>query len=177
MPGWRSAQPSRWWGYLACAWALLFAALHVYWALDGNAGLASSAGAELAAKRPLWFVLAGLWGVGLLLVAGAGLAIALTRRQRPGPLRRLVAAAGWAVSLLLLLRGVGLEILLLSGFYQNNTALTSSQVHWNLVPGIRGSSSAVWLSRWPVSPLVAAGGPCPHLEEHVLTVRLGTVRI
>lgn len=120
------------WGYLAAAWALLFAALHFYWALGGEAGLASSAGAELAARRPLWFVVAGLWGVGSLLVAGAGLAAVLTRRVR-GPLGWLVEVAGWAVSLLLLLRGVGLEVLLLGGFYRSNTALTPSQVQLSLV--------------------------------------------
>lgn len=133
MPSWLSSRPSRWWGYLACAWALLFAALHFSWALGGDAGLASAAGTELAATRPQWFVLGGLWGVGLLLVAGASLAVLLTRHQRPGLLNRLVAAAGWAVGLLLLLRGVGLEVLLLSGFYGSNTALTSSQVFWSLV--------------------------------------------
>lgn len=37
------------------------------------------------------------------------------------------------LSLLLLLRGVGLEVLLLGGFYESNTALASSQVHWSLV--------------------------------------------
>ena len=129
----REATHSTRWGYLAAAWALVFAALHFYWALGGEAGLASSAGSELAATRPLWFVLAGLWGVGSLLVAGACLAIMMTRRHALRSLRWLVVVAGWAVSLLLLLRGVGLEVLLLGRFYDGNTALTPSQVHVSLV--------------------------------------------
>ena len=119
-------------GWFAFAWASLFAALHFYWALGGDAGLASAAGTELALTRPQWFVLVGLWGVGWLFVACAGLAIVLARCRLAGPARRLVAVAGWSVSVLLLLRGLGLEVLMLSGFY-NNTALTSSQMHWSLV--------------------------------------------
>lgn len=71
--------------------------------------------------------------MGLLFVTCAGLAVMLTRCQRPEPLRRVVATAGWVISLLLLLRGVGLEVLLLGGFYESNTALTSSQMYWSLV--------------------------------------------
>ena len=44
---------SRRWGDIAAAWALLFAALHLYWGLGGAWGLAESAGARLAAERPL----------------------------------------------------------------------------------------------------------------------------
>ncbi|MGH3756073.1 MAG: esterase-like activity of phytase family protein, partial [Pseudonocardiaceae bacterium] len=72
---WLSTQPSRVVGVPRVRVGLLFAALHFYWALGGDAGLASVAGTELAAERPQWFVLAGLWGVGLLLVAGTGLAV------------------------------------------------------------------------------------------------------
>jgi hypothetical protein len=71
--------------------------------------------------------------VGLLLLVEAGLALKLTRRQASGRLRCLVTVAGWAVSLVLLLRGIGIEVLLLSGFYESNSAVTSSQVYWSLV--------------------------------------------
>nr|CTQ96950.1 hypothetical protein [Kibdelosporangium sp. MJ126-NF4] len=37
--------------------------LHIYWAVGGEAGLASSAGVDLATRRPLGFVLLGLWGL------------------------------------------------------------------------------------------------------------------
>jgi hypothetical protein len=63
------------WGYLACMWCVLFAALHIYWAAGGEAGSASSAGVDIATQRPLWFVLFGLWGVAVLLLAGRSSAL------------------------------------------------------------------------------------------------------
>lgn len=48
------------WGVLAAGWAAAFAVLHVYWALGGSAGLAGSAGEQLATERPGWFVAVGL---------------------------------------------------------------------------------------------------------------------
>lgn len=48
---------SRRWGYVAAGWATLFAALHFFWALGGSAGLATSAGVELATERPDWVLL------------------------------------------------------------------------------------------------------------------------
>jgi len=116
-------------GWAAAGWALLFAAVHVFWGLGGSAGLASSAGAELAAERPGWFVVAGLWGVAALLLAAAGLAVALLR----GPYRRLLVRVGAAVGLGLLLRGSAVQVLMLSGAYDGNAAITSSQRHWSLV--------------------------------------------
>jgi hypothetical protein len=117
------------WGWVAAGWALAFGCLHVFWALGGSTGLASSAGTELAAERPAWFVAAGLWGVAVLLAIAAILAVALAR----GPHRRLLALAGGAVGLLLLLRGLGIEVLMLGGAYDANGAISSSQQHWSLV--------------------------------------------
>nr|WP_157528643.1 DUF3995 domain-containing protein [Kibdelosporangium sp. MJ126-NF4] len=51
------------WGYFGGVWCVLFAVLHIYWAVGGEAGLASSAGVDLATRRPLGFVLLGLWGL------------------------------------------------------------------------------------------------------------------
>ncbi|MEV6243614.1 DUF3995 domain-containing protein [Lentzea sp. NPDC051838] len=94
------------WGIAAATWCALFAALHVYWALGGSAGLAESAGAGLAAQRPAWFVLGGLWGVAALLLVGAWFCLDLTRRWR-----RLLTLLGGAA---LLLRGLAVEIALLT---------------------------------------------------------------
>jgi hypothetical protein len=58
----------------AVLWCLIFGAVHVFWALGGDAGLASSAGARLAAQRPELFVVFGLWGVAAVLAGGALLA-------------------------------------------------------------------------------------------------------
>ncbi|MFF1651731.1 DUF3995 domain-containing protein [Streptomyces sp. NPDC058240] len=66
-------------------WAAAFAGLHFYWAVGGDVGLSISAG-PLATERPLWFVVAGLWGVGALCLLGALLAWLLARsRLRGGP--------------------------------------------------------------------------------------------
>ena len=92
----------------ATTWCLVFAALHVFWALGGSVGLASSAGRQLAAERPTSFVLLGLWGVGVLLLVGAGVVYRCTVSERRS-LRWLVGAVG----ALLLLRGLLVEVVLL----------------------------------------------------------------
>lgn len=46
----RSARPG--WGWLAGAWATLFALVHLYWAAGGTVGLDVSAGSALAQERP-----------------------------------------------------------------------------------------------------------------------------
>jgi hypothetical protein len=83
----------------------------------------------LAQERPGWFVAAGLWGVGGLLLVGACLGLALAR-SRP---RGLLVLAGGAVALLLCLRAVGIEVLMLAGVYDGNPAITPAQRHWTLV--------------------------------------------
>ncbi|MFF3276571.1 DUF3995 domain-containing protein [Streptomyces chrestomyceticus] len=76
---------SPWWGRIACSWAAAFAGLHFYWAVGGVVGLRISAG-PLATERPLWFVVAGLWGVGALCLLGALLGWLLARPGlRGGP--------------------------------------------------------------------------------------------
>lgn len=80
------------WGRIACGWAVAFAALHFSWGLGGDAGLSVAAG-PLATERPLWFVVAGLWGVGGLCLLGALLARLLTRSDLRGGPPRL--RGGW----------------------------------------------------------------------------------
>ena len=77
-----SAAARRCAGWAAAVWAGVFAVLHFYWALGGGVGLAVSAGPDLAAERPAWFVAGGRWGVGVLCVAGA--AVGGVPRGRPG---------------------------------------------------------------------------------------------
>jgi len=65
-------------------WCGSFAGLHLFWALGGSVGLASSAGRDLAVRRPTSFDIFGLYGTALLLVVGI-LIIAVTRDlERPG---------------------------------------------------------------------------------------------
>lgn len=91
---------------MAATWCTLFAALHIYWALGGSAGLAESAGVDLAAQRPAWFVLGGLWGVAAVLLVGAWFCLNLTKKWR-----RLLTLVGGAV---LVVRGLAVEVALLT---------------------------------------------------------------
>lgn len=124
------------WGYLASLWASLFALLHLFWALDGSWLLRSSAGAVLARDRPTWFVIVGLWGVALLLAAAVALGLTLARGRISGRAERLLALLSGLVGACLLLRGLGVELLLLtdaggiaSNVGQGQTRL--SLVLWN----------------------------------------------
>ncbi|MBA2530173.1 MAG: DUF3995 domain-containing protein [Euzebyales bacterium] len=80
---------------------VLFAAVHAYWALGGTAGL--PAGLSLAGNTTLFVI--DVVAIPLCL-AGAWLALALARpwgRRLP---RRVVLAAAWAVSALLVVHAV-----------------------------------------------------------------------
>ncbi len=103
-----------WSGRLAAAWALLFASLHVFWALGGSWLLATSAGSSLAGDRPTWFVVLGLWGVAVVLLAGAALGLALARPRTSGRGPRLGAFLSCLAGACLLLRGVGVQVVLLT---------------------------------------------------------------
>lgn len=97
---------------VASAWCALFAGLHLFWALGGTTGLASSAGRDLAERRPTGFVVFGLYGVAILLiVAIALLTVTAGYGGSPAWSRRTTAVVGLAGALLLL-RGVLLEVLL-----------------------------------------------------------------
>ena len=108
--GWRSLR----WGTVAASWAGVFALLHLWWAAGGSWLLASSAGPELAETRPAWFVLIGLVGVAVVLVAAAALGLALARRRVHGRVARLLTALSCLVGAGLLLRGVVVEVVLLT---------------------------------------------------------------
>lgn len=96
----------------AATWCALFAALHLFWALGDTTGLASSAGRDLAERRPAGFVVFGLYGVSILLiVAIALLAISAGWGGSPTWSRRATAVVAIAGALLLL-RGVVMEALL-----------------------------------------------------------------
>lgn len=107
------------WGKIAACWCALFAALHVYWALGGDLGLAASAGPDLAARRPLWFVLFGLWGVALLLGAGAVFCLLRHPWQRVGQFAGAVLVA----------RAVLIEFVLLTGIAE----ASADERFWSLV--------------------------------------------
>ncbi|MBT2392310.1 DUF3995 domain-containing protein [Streptomyces sp. ISL-1] len=120
------------WGRIACAWAIAFAVLHFYWALGGDWGLSVSAG-PLAEERPGWFVAVGLWGVGLLCLAGGVLGWLLARPQPRGLAGRVVKALGWGACAVLLVRGIAVEVLLLTDTAGQEIDVSPEQRLWTLL--------------------------------------------
>jgi len=126
---------SRWGGAAAAAtmWCGSFAGLHLFWALGGSVGLASSAGRDLAMRRPASFVIFGLYGTALLLVVGI-LIIAVT--QRPQAARRLRRAASVLMAVVgvgLVLRGLALEVLLATNAAGLRANVGPLETHWSLI--------------------------------------------
>ncbi|HEY3501871.1 MAG TPA: DUF3995 domain-containing protein [Actinocatenispora sp.] len=117
----------------AIAWCGVFAAAHVFWGLGGDAGLASSAGAALARQRPLPFVLFGLWGVAVLLLAGAALVGWSTSATLPRRARALCAASIVGVGLLLLARAVLVELVLAANAGGVRDTVGPAEARWSLL--------------------------------------------
>ena len=86
-----------WAGYAACAWALAFAAVHLYWALGGTVGLPEGL---TVAMNPALFVIDVL--AVPLSVVGALLALSLVRPWGQLFPRRLLLACGWGACALLI---------------------------------------------------------------------------
>ena len=102
------------WGQLAAGWSLIFAVVHVFWAVGGETGLASSAGEALAASRPAWFVAVGLWGTAALLLLVGGIGVAAAGAGSTVHSRRWAKVGAGLIAAVLLLRSVGVEVLLVS---------------------------------------------------------------
>jgi len=130
------SQGSSRWSVAAAAaalWCGLFACLHLFWALGGSIGLASSAGHDLAERRPASFVVFGLFGVALLLLIGIA-AITMTQCPRVPRRRRRVAALLVAfVGAGLAIRGTALEVLLATNAGGLRASIGPLETHWSLV--------------------------------------------
>jgi hypothetical protein len=100
-----------WFGYAASAWAFLFAAVSVYWAAGGTAGIETQSASiqELGEQRDPWFV-AVLWGTGILKAAGGLLGLALVQPWGRLFPRRFLLIAAWGAGLGMAIYG-GLGIL------------------------------------------------------------------
>ncbi|MDP9460091.1 MAG: DUF3995 domain-containing protein [Actinomycetota bacterium] len=92
-----------------------------------------SAGARLAAERPVWFVALGLHGVAVLLVVAAALGLVLARAVLVGRRRRALPLVGASVAAILLLRAIGVELLLLTDAGYGGGAISPPQRWWTLV--------------------------------------------
>ncbi|MEJ8659301.1 DUF3995 domain-containing protein [Streptomyces sp. MS1.AVA.4] len=122
---------SRCYGRLAAGWAAAFAGVHCFWALGGEVGLDVSSGERLASERPTWFVAGGLWGVGILCLVGAAVAIGLQRRGVHGRRWRALRWLGVAICVLLLTRGFLVEVLLIAGV-PTVGEISAAQKFWTL---------------------------------------------
>jgi hypothetical protein len=130
------SQGSSRWGVEAAAaavWCGAFACLHLFWALGGSIGLASSAGYDLAERRPTSFVIFGLFGVAMFLVVGIGV-IAATQSSRIAERWRhaatvLVAVVGVGLAI----RGVALEVLLAMNVGGLQASVGPLETYWGLV--------------------------------------------
>ncbi len=120
-------------GHLAAAWALLFALLRVYWAVGGSRLLASSAGPALAENRPTWFVVLGLWGVAVVLLAGAALEVTIARHLIGGRAARPWAFLSCLVGACLLVRGLAVEVVLLTDTGNIASNVGESQTRMSLL--------------------------------------------
>ena len=117
----------------AATWCAAFAGLHLYWAWGGSVGLASSAGHDLAAQRPAWFVVFGLYGVAAALLLGAVTVWVAATRLLSARWRRNVA---WLVAVTgvgLLVRGVALQVMLAGDVGGVREQVGQLQAHWSLI--------------------------------------------
>lgn len=96
-------RPSRtaWAAYAACAWALVFAAVHLYWGLGGTAGLPP--GLSLFDNTALFVI--DLVAIPLCVI-GALLALALVRTWGKRFPRWMLLSAAWGASALFVAHAV-----------------------------------------------------------------------
>lgn len=93
---------SRWVGYSAAVWALIFAVLHVVWAMGWYVGLHQESARKAFQQR--WFLVYDLIAAGLCVLAVAvGLALVQSWGRRIP--RALIGALAWGGAGLLALRG------------------------------------------------------------------------
>jgi Protein of unknown function (DUF3995) len=114
------------------SWCCLFAALHVFWALGGSAGLATSAGTELAAERPAWFVAVGLWGVAVVLLIGAAVLYAFSSGVLSGRVARVLGVLIVLAGLVMVARGVLVEAALVFDLGGVRSEVGPAQTRWSL---------------------------------------------
>jgi hypothetical protein len=116
----------------AAIWCGLFAALQLYWGFGGAAGLASTAGHELATWRPASFVIFGLFGVAVLLLVGIGVIAVACDPRSPRRLRGVAIALLALAGVVLVVRGVGLEVLLATNSGGLRTSVGPLETRWSL---------------------------------------------
>ncbi|MFJ6194957.1 DUF3995 domain-containing protein [Micromonospora sp. NPDC092111] len=131
------ARPGVWAGYGACLWALLFAALSVYWAAGGRVG-AGTIGAAVEgpalAREPAFVAL--LWATAVLKLIAAALALALVRERPRWMPRWMLLLAGWGTAALLSLYGaanLAQHLLIVTGVVEVPAGLGAAALPWHLL--------------------------------------------
>lgn len=162
--------------YLAAAWAFLFGALSVYWALAATLGSDDYLGAgtigpviedRATAGEPAFLAL--LWLTGVLKVVAGLLALAVVQRWGRAIPHRLLRVAIWTAGVLLTLYGGANLIqhaLMATGIIDTPAGLGETAVRWHLalwdpiwlVGGVLFVATA-WLSRGVAEFSPAARGP------------------
>ena len=132
-----SAAFGTWAGYAACVLALLYAAVSLYWAAGGTAGLSTIGGGleELGRARDPGIV-ALVWITGLLKVLAGLLALALVRPWGRVLPRRLLLVTAWGGATLLALYGgllVVVQALLVSGVIAPAGSVDWTALWWHLL--------------------------------------------
>ena len=122
-----SAKGSRF-GYAAALWSLIFAALHVAWALGWYVGLDQESARQAFQRR--WFLVYDLVAAGLCVVAFA-VALALAQQWGSRIPYSLVSKLAWGGTALLALRGAAgvAQDVYLAAFGGN---LRAAAVLWDL---------------------------------------------
>lgn len=115
----------------ATIWCVAFAGLHLFWALGGSVGLTSSAGRELATRRPTTFVVFGLYGVSLLLLVAVAVIGAASTAESPRRRGAALVLVG-VVGVILLLRGLVLEVVLAVNVAGVRAQVGPLEARWSL---------------------------------------------
>jgi hypothetical protein len=132
----RQALSADWVGYVAAAWAFLFAAMSFYWALGGRIGIETIGEAitkPALAGDPM--ILAIVWITGFLKVVAGVLALALVQpwgRQAP---RWALLIGGWGAGALFLVYGAAnlvQDALIVAGLIPTPAGLGAVAARWHL---------------------------------------------
>ena len=132
------SRPAGWAASAAAAWSLIFAAPHVWWALGVSWAFPGNADDFARAFDRTWWLVYDLV-VAVLCIVGAALALALVQPWGRALPAKLLRAAVWSGSALLLLRG----------------ALGVAPMVWSL---LRGTSNELHPWSYVIEPWFLLGG-------------------